>query len=116
MHELSIAMAMIEQVEEILRKEGAVGAGKIVALVGELSGIECEALEFAFSVAREGTMAADAELAIEAVKAAVLCGACGKESNPEVPGMECRHCGSSNVRIVQGRDLVIKKIEAKMPD
>lgn len=116
MHELSIAMAMIEQVEEILRKKGAVGAGKVVAQVGELSGIECEALEFAFSVAREGTMAADAELAIEAVKAAVLCGACGKESNPEMPVMGCRHCGSSNVRIVQGRDLVIKTIEAKMPD
>ena len=115
MHELSIAMAMIEQVEDILRKEGATGAAQVTAQIGELSGIEREALEFAFSVAREGTMAANAALVIEPVKAAVLCGDCGKESDPEVPVMECRLCGSLNVRVIRGRDLVLKRIEATLP-
>lgn len=67
MHELGMATALVEQVEEVARREGAARIVRIELVVGDLSGVDREALEFVFPFAAERTVAEGATLAIEVV-------------------------------------------------
>ena len=110
MHELSIAQAIVEQVEQIAREH----TGRILCVtvsVGQLSGVDGEALEFAFPLAAEGTPAAGAKLIIEPVPARALCRSCGREFVPDFLAWVCEHCGASGVEVKGGRDLLIKSVE-----
>lgn len=111
MHELSLAQAMIEQVEEILAKEDCETATGVTVRIGALSGVDPRAFEFAYPLAAEGTILANAALTIEEAPAEVRCEACGRTSRPDVHGMLCGHCGSDRIRIVSGRDIVIRAVE-----
>ncbi len=111
MHELSIAMALVEQVEAVVRERKAAGVAKVSVTVGALSGVDSEALREAFPLAAEGSVVAGADLVIEGVEAAVRCRGCGKRSRPEPPFICCGECGSGEVDLEAGRELYIHAID-----
>lgn len=111
MHELSIAQSVVDQVTDAARKEKAVRVVTITLAIGALSGVERESLEFAFPLAAEGTLAADAHLVIEEVPARLTCRACHAETDFEVPMVACSKCGSGDIEVSGGRDLIIKSVE-----
>jgi hydrogenase nickel incorporation protein HypA/HybF len=113
MHELSVAEALISQMEEILNKENAQKALSAKLLVGALSGIEIDALEFALPIAAEGTKIEKCDFFMEKIPVTVECKDCSKKSEPELPLVECAHCGSSNVNIIEGKDFTLKSMEIK---
>ena len=113
MHELSIAQALVEQAQEIAKKNKAVRIVGITVTIGTLSGVDREALEFAFPMAAEGTIAASACLTVEAVQAEVKCRACGQTSNPESPFFTCPKCGSNDVEITGGREMMLKSVDVE---
>jgi hydrogenase nickel incorporation protein HypA/HybF len=114
MHELSIAQALIEQVEEVAAREQSIRVERIVIVVGSLSGVEPDALHSAFSLVAEGTVASGAGLVIEKVAAKVKCLACGHESVAGMAFAGCEICGSQEVELSAGRELNIKSIEVEV--
>jgi hydrogenase nickel incorporation protein HypA/HybF len=64
-HELSIAVSLVEAICDELPKLGAVRIHAVRLRVGELSGVAPEALSFAFTVASEGSPIAGASLQVE---------------------------------------------------
>jgi hydrogenase nickel incorporation protein HypA/HybF len=116
MHELSIALALVEQAEAIALREGAARLASITVTVGELSGVNPEALELAFPVAAENSLAREARLIIETVPARARCRACGQESSPGFPFPACGQCGSPDLEISAGQELLIKTLELDIPD
>ena len=113
MHELSLASAMVEQLQAAALREGASRIVAIEVVVGALSGVEREPLEFCFPVAAEGTLAEGAELRIEEQDVKVRCGACGQLGAPEPPGLACLSCGSLAVEVLEGRDFKVKAMEVQ---
>lgn len=110
MHELSIAQALIEQVQAIAEKEhGEVFS--ITVSIGSLSGVESESLEQAFLIAVEDTPLQNAKLVTEKVPAKVTCHSCKSESTPEFPFFACQSCGSTDFEIVAGHDMILKSVE-----
>jgi hydrogenase nickel incorporation protein HypA/HybF len=111
MHEFSIATSLLEIIsQESLSYRGArVKAVKLK--IGTLSGVVPEALEFAFQVLSEGTVAEGARLVIERVVLGIACNACGRSSMPVDPFIICPHCGSGDVEIKAGRELEIESME-----
>jgi hydrogenase nickel incorporation protein HypA/HybF len=67
MHELSIALSLVELASEELARLGDVRLGAVHVRVGTLSGVVPEALRFSFDVAADGTTIAGARLEIEPV-------------------------------------------------
>ena len=67
MHELSLATAMVEQLEEILTREGGTRIVRIALRLGAMSGVDRDAFEFAFPEAAGGTPAEGAVLVIEEI-------------------------------------------------
>ena len=116
MHELSIAQALLEQVEATATKEQAIRVVKVVIAVGALSGVEPEALRAIFPLVAEGTAAAGAELCIEKVAACVTCRACGLAAQTDATFIGCATCGSRDVELSAGRELNIKSIELEVEE
>ncbi len=111
MHELSLAEALVDQVNEILEKEGANRVFEVTVTIGTLSGVERDAFEFAFPMAAEGTDLAKAKLVIEEVPARIKCLKCGAETEVEIPFLECPDCKNSEVEIISGKDFYLKNLE-----
>lgn len=116
MHELSIAQALIEQLEAIAADNGVSRVKGVKLDVGLLSGVDHDALQMAFPFAAEGTVAEGAALEITDIEPKAVCGACGKESVPEFPFMICGHCGAQDLTVLAGRELVIKSAELETED
>ena len=110
MHELSIAQALVEQVQSIATNEHS-KITTITVSIGTLSGVDPEALDQAFTIAVDDTPLKDSKLQIEKNPARVICHSCNKESSPDFPFFACQHCNSFDFEIISGRDLLLKSIE-----
>ena len=67
MHEMAIAMALIEQAEKVANEQHARAIAGITVVVGRLSGTDPDALKAVFELAAEETLAAGAPLTVEMV-------------------------------------------------
>jgi hydrogenase nickel incorporation protein HypA/HybF len=67
MHELGLAAALVAQVDQIAQREGATRVVRIELAVGDLSGVDRDALEFVFPIAAGQSTAEGAVLATRVV-------------------------------------------------
>lgn len=110
MHELSIALSMIEQIEqEAAKHQGTVRAAQVK--IGVLAGVDCEALRFAWEIARVGTQLAGTLLEIENVTLLVRCPSCGETRSAEVRSIACPRCVTPEQVIVAGKELELHALE-----
>jgi hydrogenase nickel incorporation protein HypA/HybF len=111
MHELSIALSILDLVGE----ESARHGGRVAAVhlrLGPLSGVVREALASAYDLAREGTPLAEAELVVEEVPVVTYCPACAREVTPaSVQELRCPDCGTPTPRLLRGRELEVVALE-----
>ncbi|MFF3214317.1 hydrogenase maturation nickel metallochaperone HypA [Streptomyces sp. NPDC002886] len=113
MHEMSIAMAVVGQVEEAAEAAGASGVTVVRLQVGELAGVVPDALAFCFELACVGTVLDGAELVTEPVRARALCTSCtGEWAVGMPPRLCCPDCGSAaHVELLSGRELQILSVD-----
>lgn len=111
MHELSVCLALMEQVESIARSRRATGVSRLVLDMGPLAGVEPELLKNAWPLAAAGTVAAGAGLDIRATDIVVRCTQCELESQVAANRLLCTHCGDYRTRIVSGDELVLASLE-----
>jgi len=111
MHEISVAMSILEIAEEKAREQNSQCIQVVKIRLGEFTTIVREALQFAFEVARRGTLAENAQLEIEAVPMVVECVLCGVVTEPvRAVCLICPQCGLP-LRIVSGEELQVEYIE-----
>ena len=111
MHELSLADAMVQEIEKILKKEKAEKVYTITVTMGKLSGVEKEPFEFAFPVVAEGTKLQDAKLIIEQTPLIIECIDCHTKTELDLPFAICSNCKSRNVKYISGKEFLIKSLE-----
>ncbi|SNS71120.1 hydrogenase nickel incorporation protein HypA/HybF [Granulicella rosea] len=111
MHEISIAESIVQIAEAKAREQYARSIQVIGLRLGTFTTIVPDALQFAFEIARQGTLARDARLDIEIVPMVVRCVVCEASTQP-VRGvcLICEHCGFP-LEIVSGEELQIDYIE-----
>jgi len=113
MHELSLMQAVLEIAQESARREGARAIKTIGLRVGALSGVQKEALEFAFEAARADTLAAGARLEVEWVPLVAFCQGCGAEFEVDNPfGIAlCPLCGEPVAALTSGEELQVTYLD-----
>lgn len=111
MHELSLIASVFDLLEEKAREHGATRVVRVVLRVGALSGAVPDLLESAFEIYKKGTLAEGARLEIVPVPVKLRCPDCAGEAVREDADLSCIACGSRRVEIVEGRDLVVDRIE-----
>ncbi|QFQ95003.1 hydrogenase maturation nickel metallochaperone HypA [Streptomyces phaeolivaceus] len=109
MHEMSVALAVVDQVAEAADRAGNVTAVRSVRLqVGELAGVVPDSLTFCFELACAGTLLEGAELVTEAVPGRAQCTACAHEWAVGMPPrLTCPVCDGTRTDLLSGRELQI---------
>ena len=110
MHEVSLMTNLLVVVEKSASREGCDQVSVIHLRVGEFSGVNIDALNFAFEVLRKGTVAESAELQCETIPLVISCKSCGTESRPDQFIFRCKNCESSEIEIISGREMEIDYI------
>ena len=110
MHELSIAMSMIEIAVSHAQEANAKKINQIEIEIGELSGVVASALEFSFEAACRDTLAEGAELALTIVPAKAECENCKKQFSVDSLFAQCPQCQDLKVNVISGQELKIKSI------
>lgn len=110
MHELSIAMSIVDICTDELKKAGAKKVTQVELEIGSLAGVETGALEFSWDVAVENTPVKDAPLIIHMVKATARCRSCQTEFPIDNFFSPCPHCGEYGFDVLRGKELQIKAI------
>ncbi|HEY6234211.1 MAG TPA: hydrogenase maturation nickel metallochaperone HypA [Candidatus Elarobacter sp.] len=112
MHELSVALNLLEGVQQTATRDGIDRILAVHVRIGALSGIAPDALRFSWELATAGTVAADSALRIEDVPLIVFCENCAAERAPRAAsGLVCPSCGSACPNIVRGRELQLVAME-----
>jgi len=115
-HELSIIAGLFEILEEKARGQGASRVTAVTLRVGRLSGVVPDLLVSAFDACKKGTLAGEARLEIETAPFDFRCRACGGDDVRDDPAVACAACGSSDVELRGGMDIVVQRIEVEVPD
>ena len=111
MHELSIALSILEIAEEEAERQ----EGRVVAIhlrLGPLSGVVKSALTSAYDLAREGTLMAGAELIVEEIAMTAYCPTCDATCTiADIIELFCPECGMPTPEIRTGRELEVVALE-----
>ncbi len=112
MHELGMAEAALQQTLDFTRRAGAHRVVRVVLRVGELSGVDPDALRFAFTAIMPGTAADGAALEIEAVAAMARCPVCELDFHPGADFLFlCPTCQRLCPTLTHGRELELTRLE-----
>jgi hydrogenase nickel incorporation protein HypA/HybF len=112
MHELSIALSMIEMAGEELRENGGTKVDAVHLKLGRLSGVVEDALLFSWEVACAGTSLEGSRLIIEDVPIVVRCENCREDKTlAAINRLVCPVCENPTPEILQGRELLVTALE-----
>jgi hydrogenase nickel incorporation protein HypA/HybF len=116
MHELSIAQALVTELEVIRRREGVLRILSCRIAVGSLSGVDPQSLSEAFPIVADGSEVAGVVLNIESIPLGVHCEACGQDGRVDGFTVRCLACGSDKVTVTAGRELHLVSVELDVED
>jgi len=113
MHEISLAMSVMKQVESCLADFGPEArVARITLQVGRLRAVAPDAMQFCFQAVSEGTAAEDADLVIDEIPVRVRCESCDGEWTVEEVLFLCPSCDGP-VKILTGEELMLRTIEVE---
>ncbi|MCK9254644.1 MAG: hydrogenase maturation nickel metallochaperone HypA [Bacteroidales bacterium] len=110
MHELSIAINIVEIAQDTAFSAKLHSISEIEIEVGDLSGVIIEALEFAMEEAVKNTILDGAERKITKIPAKAKCNNCSTEYDIEDVFTPCPKCSGFDNEILSGNELKIKTI------
>ena len=114
MHEFSLALSLIEAVEQKAKEIGATSVVYIKLRVGMATAVVPEFMTEAFEVAKIGSLAENATLEIELEPIMFSCWKCNTEFEGKDLFSRCPSCGSIGGRVISGDKLIIERVEMEV--
>jgi hydrogenase nickel incorporation protein HypA/HybF len=112
MHELSIAMSIVEMAQEEAERRGSVQVHAVHLRLGQLSGVVKQALLSSYEMACATTLLEGSQLVIEEVPVEVFCPKC--EQPRLVTSIQwfcCPECGTPTPTVLHGKELEVVALE-----
>lgn len=113
MHELAITQSMLDLVLEQAEKAGAKKVGKIDLVIGEMTGVVDECVQFYFDFLSKGTIADGAALSFTMVPTMARCQGCDKSFELKEFDWACPYCQGNSMAIIAGQELFLESIEVE---
>lgn len=115
MHELSLALAIVEEVSDACSRYGVQGVRQVNLEIGDLFGVVDDSLDFAFQIATGDTLLEGACLSIKRVPVTIFCSPCDLVSQPVARGsMQCPLCGQPSADLRSGREFLINSFVPRL--
>lgn len=113
MHELSIAMGIVDAAMDEARQRG-VQVSAVHLRLGALAGVVKDALMFSYEVACQDTPLAGSRLIVEDVPVTVFCPRCqDTRVLQSVQSFLCPQCSTPTMDIRQGKELEVFALEVQ---
>jgi hydrogenase nickel incorporation protein HypA/HybF len=113
MHEMGIASSILDGVAAEVRRRPGSRPVKVGVRVGELAGLDPDALHFAFEALTVETPLAGLELDIEYRAPLGRCRECAREFEVRNFELLCPACGSRTAEVISGDELEFAYLEVE---
>ena len=111
MHEMSLCESILGILEDHAARQGFDKVQTVWLEIGDLSGVEKDAMRFSFDAITRGTLADQARLEIIEVPGEAWCMQCGKTVPVKQRFDACPGCGSYQLQVTGGDEMKIKELE-----
>ncbi len=113
MHEMSLAMGVLQIVEDAACAQSFQRVKTVFLEIGELAAVEPEALRFCFDAVIRGTLAEGALLEVIEVAGEGLCFNCHQTVPLAARYDPCPACGGYPVQATGGTEMRVKELEVE---
>jgi len=113
-HELSVTQRIVDSVLEEMDERGLERIGAVHLKLGRMTTFVPDCVKFYYEVLTADTPLAGSELVIEEINVTGRCNNCGAELEFDEPFFVCPECGSVDIEILSGREILIDALE--VPD
>ncbi len=113
MHELAVTENILEITLRHANQAGATRVTDIYLVIGRLSSIVDDSIQFYWDFMSENTICAGAALHFERVPARLLCLNCNKEYTLDADLEPCPHCNSAQIKVIAGEEFRVDSIEVE---
>lgn len=111
MHELSVTENILEISLRHALQAGATRVTDVNILIGRLSSIVDDSVQFYWDFVTENTLCSGSKLHFKRIPARLLCLSCGNEYELEAELCPCPSCQSMQVKVVAGEEFQVESIE-----
>lgn len=122
MHDIERSHAIVKTILEAAEEQGAQRIERVELVIGDLTFLSPDQIEFWVGELLRGTIGEGAEVVVESRAARIKCASCGREGEVDVKddpfyhytgvNPACPECGGSQVEIVAGRECMIQSLRA----
>lgn len=117
MHELAVTEGILHVAVEAAGQNGNRSITQIYLVVGELSSIVDDSVQFYFDILSRDTLAEGAKLNFRREPAIANCRDCNHQLEVSIPLTPfCPNCGSTQLQVTGGREFYVESIEVKDED
>ncbi len=113
MHEMSLSEGVLELIEKNAKNQGFSRVMAVTLEIGELAGVDREAMRFSFDAVVRGTLADSAKLDIQSVPGEAWCMPCERSVHIARRVDPCPDCGSHQLQVTGGNDMLLKSLEVE---
>ena len=112
MHELSIAVSIVDMAQEEAERRGAMQIRAVHLRLGQLSGVVKQALLSSYEMACESTLLEGSQLLIEEIPVEVFCPKCEQPRLVDsIQWFCCPECGTPTPTVLHGKELEVVALE-----
>lgn len=113
MHEMSLAEGIIQLIDDSAVKNHFTRVKMVWLEIGQLAGVEPEAMRFCFDAVARGSIAEGAALEIIETPGQGRCGDCKQTVAVAARFEPCPLCGSYGVEVTGGAEMRVKELEVE---
>ena len=113
MHEMSLAEGILKIALEYAEENEAKKVEEIGLLIGEMSGVVVDSLDFGFKMLAKDTIAEGAKLVVKEIPLIGRCTKCGEEMHVDHYDFWCKKCGDGVLEIISGREMQVEYLEVE---
>jgi hydrogenase nickel incorporation protein HypA/HybF len=113
MHELAITEQILHIALEHAQRARARRITGVRLVVGELSTVVDDSVQFYFDFLSPGTLAEGAQLHFERIATRLRCRQCGQEFEPQGMDWRCPECETLGGDVVAGKEFYLDSLEVE---
>jgi len=113
MHELSVTESVLEIACKHAEKAQAKKVTDIYLVIGKLSSIVDDSVQFYWDFISKGTLCEEATLHFKRIPAELVCLECGNKYTLDNDLTPCPQCGSARIRVISGDEFNLESIEVQ---
>jgi hydrogenase nickel incorporation protein HypA/HybF len=113
MHEMSLAEGVLQLIEDSAKTQNFSRVKTVWLEIGQLAGVEVEAMKFCFDAVVRDSIAEDAKLEIIDIPGQAWCLHCAEVVHVTALYDACPRCGSHQMQVTGGNEMRVKELDVE---